>query len=434
MKIYLHCLLGILITAFLTSCALYDSPPSATDLTKEIWQQSIATTPGGWTEGADHWFFTGDPNGTERINRNAPDSAAITTTMVRVSDFTKIKTNGAYQLQIFGTDDDDSVYVFGPNEGVSAVTVKLQEDTLIVTQTNQEVSNRVMNGVIVRIGIHQLNQLVQRGCGTVEAIRIQTDSLSLISKGRGNIYMIGHIGLKRVVQDGAGKITVLGVASPELVIRTSGSGSVNLMGNVGVSSIVHHGSSEINIIGANSNHLNIYTDGSGKMGIHGIVNLAKLTAKEDTCVYITEVRSHGIEAEISGNAHVGLKGVTQDLYVKTFDSSRFWGRYLCSANAYVTACNQSHSNITACTKAFASASNQASIYFYGPANLLSHFATDEASIIAMGDVTWCNLGAEYRPYSYTYAHRGEAVAVYQEVDLSARSSWHRRANPTNYIK
>ena len=409
------------------------------DLTKETWQQSVVTHTNLWTKGADHWFFTGDPNGTEKINHRAPDAAGMSTTVVRVSDFTAVKTNGAYQLQLFGTDDHNSVFIEGPNAGVSAIRVSIEGDTLSVRQTNKNISNSVMNGVIVRIGVNQLRQLTQKGCGTVEAIRIRSDKLNITSTstGSGNVYLVGHVNVRQVILNGAGSISVFGINSPDLAINTSGSGAVNLQGNMGIRSIVHHGQSDITILGANSNQLNIDADGAGKINIHGVVNLSRLTAQEDICIYIYDVRSQRVEANLSGRARVGLKGFTNDLYVNTLGTSILWGRYLCSRNAYVTACDRSHINTTAGNKLFASATDQSSVYFYGPANILSEFTKDEGSIMAMGNQTWCTYGSEDRSYSYTYAHKGENVAVYQEVDLSAHSSHPHRSKRTramNYIK
>ncbi|OGT36911.1 MAG: hypothetical protein A3F11_09030 [Gammaproteobacteria bacterium RIFCSPHIGHO2_12_FULL_37_14] len=436
MRIFIY----ILISLLLISCMNSQLPSRPKDLTHETWQRSITTTSAQWTTGADHWFYTGDPNGTEKINRQAPDSVGMSTTVVRVSDFTTIKTDGAYQLQLFGTDDRNSVYINGPNVAVNAVSVSIQDDTLVIRQTNKEISNSLMNGVIVRVGVNQLHKLIQKGCGTVEAIRIQSDHLAITSTATamGNVYLIGNVNLKRIVLNGTGSVTVLGASSPNLVIHTKGSGAVNVKGNVGIQSIVHHGQSDINILGANSNKLDIDADGAGKISIKGIVKLNHLTAKDDVCIYIDEVRSQCVEANLSGNVRVGLKGLTKDLYVNTIGTSIFWGRYLCSRNAYVTACNQSHINVAACGKIFASAVDQASVYFYGPSNILSEFTKDEGSVIAMGDQTWCTYGTESRSYSYTDAHKGEAVAVYQEVDLSARYPSHRhsskRANAMNYIK
>lgn len=433
-------LIILLFASFLLSGCIFngDSPQRANDYTEETWQRAVTTNTSSWTKGADRWFFTGEPNGTEQINRRAPDSAGMTTTVVRVSDFTGIKTDGAYQLQVFGTDQANSVYIYGPNAGVNAISVSVQGDTLYVRQTNKEVPNSVMDGVIVRIGIQNLQKFIQKGCGSVEIIRIQTNKLEVMatSTSSGNIYLVGNMNLTRLVQNGSGMITVLGVNSPDLVIRTKGSGTVNLKGNIGIRSIVHHGQSDINIVGANSNKLDVNADGLGKIGIQGIVKVGCINAKDDVCVFIYNVRSECIEANLAGNARVGLKGFTKDLYVNTINKSVFLGRYLCAENAYVTACNDSHINVTACRKAFASAANQASIYFYGPAAILTEFTKDNGSVVVMGNQTWCSYGSEYRPYSYTYAHKGEAIAVYQQVDLSWRPARYKmpKSRAQNYIK
>lgn len=432
-------IIPIILFFLLMSCINTETKERPQDLTQETWERAVTTNVSQWTKGADHWFFTGDPNGTERIGRSAPDSATITTSVVRVPDFNKIKTDGAYQLQIFGTDERNSVYIFGPHVGVNAVSVTIDGDTLSVRQTNKDISNHLMNGVIVRIGVNHLNRLIQKGCGPVEAIRIQSDSLAITSTstGSGNVYLVGNVNLKRVVLNGAGSISVWGVNSPSLSIHTEGSGALNVKGNMGIRSIVHHGQSDINIIGANSNLLDIDADGAGKISVRGIVNLRRIKAKDEICIYIYDVRSQCVEANLAGNVRVGLKGYTRDLYVNTINHSIFWGRYLCSRHAYVTARDHSHINVTAGSKIFASAIDQSSIYFYGPANILSEFTKDKGSVVAMGERNGCTDGSEYRSYSYTYAHKGEDVAVYQEADLSARPAHRHRLKQTramNYIK
>lgn len=420
----------------LSGCATDKFLYSDRDLSQETWQNNVVTNSSHWDEGADHWFFTGRPNATEKMNRKAPDSATMSTTVVRVSDFTDIKTNGAFQVQIFGTDERNSVVIFGPNAGVNAVSIKIVGQTLYVRQTNDQLPNSFMNGIIVRIGVNRLNKLVTRGCGSVEGISLRSHHLEVIGKGGGHVYLNGQINLSKVSQYGTGKITIFGVDSPQLDIHTTNSGSVNITGNVGVRCINHYGQNNITIVGANSHSLDINAYGAGKISISGTVNLRHLNAKDQVCVYILHAHSQRIEANVLDNARVGIRGVTKELYVNTFNQAIFWGRYLCAGNSYAKACHQSHMNIAACGKVFASASDTASIYYFGPANLLSSFTSGQGRVMPMGDQTWCTNRSEFRSYSYTNAHKEEAVAVYQEVDLSAprRHPHHHRNLPSQYIK
>lgn len=437
MKQYLSIGMVIVSSFSMVGCA-YKKPANSDP--QEHWQQMVETSSNGWTKGADRWFLAGEPNAAELMNRGAPYSDAISTMIVRVPDeINEIRTGGAYQVQIFGTDDHASLFILGPNEGVRGVAVAIQGNKLSLHQT-EYVSPSVMKRVIVRIGIRSLNTLTQMGCGPIEAVRIRSTNLCIeaLSGACGNIYLSGNVNLKRLSQAGSGSINVFGANTSALNITTSGSGTVNVIGNVGLKSITHHGSNDINIIGARSDGLNIDTDGSGKVGINGRVNLKKVQAKDKACVYIYPVNSDRIDASAYDNAQIGLAGYTHDLYVNTFDSSHFAGRYLCAQNAYVRAKDQSHVNVTASNKIFAEADKNSSIYFFGPANLLSQFTSDDARIIPMNERNWCNFNSEYRPYSYTYAHRGETVLyTYKPEELSYRGrsrSGGRSVRASEYIK
>ncbi|MCP6769734.1 hypothetical protein NL529_33295, partial [Klebsiella pneumoniae] len=76
---------------------------------------------------------------TEEANRQAPYADAISTTVVNVADFSQIKVNGSFQVQIFGTYGHNSVYVYGPNAGVSNVAVSVNGDKLSIRQKDPNV-------------------------------------------------------------------------------------------------------------------------------------------------------------------------------------------------------------------------------------------------------------------------------------------------------
>ena len=402
MKRFLPILLVLLSFLLLASCT-QQFPYMGSDAAREGWHKDVETDPHAWTRGADSWFLIGAPNKAELQNRHAPYAEAISTTLVRVSsDFSNIKASGDFQVQIFGA-DHNSVYVYGPNAGTQQVAVTVSGNTLCVTQT-QPMSHAIMNRVIVRIGVTGLHKLIQEGEGRIEVIHIQSPNLSITSTttGTGPVYLSGHVNLRHVKQVGTGTINVLGAYTPALDIETFNGGVLNISGNVGVRSIKHYGTSDINIVGANSDSLTVYTEGEGKIGISGTVNVRQIIAKDHTCVYIYALCGNHIDVDMRGSAHVGLSGSVNDLNVSTFDASRFDGRYLCTVNAFVKAHGKSHINLTASGKVFATADQSSSIYFFGPANLLSPFVKGgSSSIIAIDGRYWCNINSEYRPYAYT---------------------------------
>jgi hypothetical protein len=379
MKRYINLGMLILGILLLASCAYQGSPFPRTDLTSENWQQYVDANPRAWMQGADSWFLSGAPNSAEIANRQAPETAAISTMSVHVPEFSHIKVNGPFQVQIFGCVGRNSVYVYGPNEEVRQVAVEVHGHTLYVKVPGE--TSRRMGQVIVRIGVVNLQSLSQRGSGRIEARQIRSTGLKINSFGSGSIYLAGNVNLKCINHSGSGSVIVLGAVTPVLDIETTGSGCVNVSGNVGIRSIKHHGTSDVNIIGANSDGLTIETGGRGKIGIRGIVNVRQINARNNTCVYICGSNSSYMYAYLCDDARIGVSGRTNDLYVKASGSSRFMGRSLCVCNAYVRAEDRAHINVMATNKVFASATGRGSVYFFGTPDLMSQFVSGSGTVI-----------------------------------------------------
>lgn len=364
----------------LSGCAYKRAPFINTDLTKETWQYDVHTSPNGWAKSADRWFFTGEPNSTEEQDINAPYSQAVSTMMVRVPDsFTNIKAEGNFQVQIFGSFDHNSVFIYGPNKDVRETDVRVINDTLYLRQTKN--ASREMNKVIIRVGILNLRTLVQAGPGTIEGRMVRSSELRIGSMGSGNIYLSGGVNLRNVNAMDKGSVNVFGAISPYLIIKTSGSGCVNISGNLGVRHIEHHGRADINLIGVNSRALKVYADGRGKIGMNGRFNACEITAKDSTAVFGYNVQSDSLYVYAFDQARVGLAGYASNLTVNTANGSRFEGRNLHAYDAYVRAKNASHINVSATNKIFAAATDNASVYFYGSPKLLSQFVSGNGLVI-----------------------------------------------------
>ena len=394
MKRYLA--IGSILTfsVLLAGCAYNRYPTLNSDYTKETWSSQIDRNPTKWTKGADRWFMTGgDPNSTEMANRNAPDSAAISTMMVRVPDFTKIISSGAFQVQIFGTYDNNSVYVYGPNSDVRETMVKVRGDTLYLGQSDR--AGREMRKVIIRVGVANLKKIVQQGSGTIEAIQIPSSAMTVVSNGSGDMYLAGNMNLSEVTANGSGRVSIFGANTPKLDIKTSSMATVNVSGRVGLHSVEHHGKGDINVIGAFSNQLNIIADGRGKVGISGFVNLKEIKARDYVSVYINEVNGGALYVYADDYSKVGLAGGVDDLYVYTSGGSDFYGRYLLTRNAFIKAQGNSHVNVTANNKIFAAAIQSATIYFFGEPRLMSQFVSGNGTVIPV----WTDSPVPYRRQS-----------------------------------
>jgi hypothetical protein len=372
-------------TIFLVSCVYRHGPGPNVDLVREKWTRQVDVNPSAWLRGSDRWFTEGGANRVEEMNQSAPGIAAISTMMVRVPcNFTNIRVQGQFQVQIFGTSGNNSVYVYGPNDSVRGVVVKATEHTLYLYQAKDAPCH--MGTVIVRIGIKDLRSLSQMGAGSIEARMIRSNDLCINSSGSGHVYLAGAVNLKNVKSSGSGCVSVFGAVTPELAIKTTGLGSVNVSGNVGIHCITHHGSGDINIIGANSDSLTIHADGCGKIGINGRVAVDEIDARGHVRVYSYYVNGDLLRTYVTDYAQVGLAGCMKTLYVDAGKASRFEGRYLYTQDAYVRAHDAAHINVMASNKVFASATDNSSVYFFGSPNTLSQFFRDNGVVMPiLGD-------------------------------------------------
>src|SRR5437868_2104349 len=120
MKRYLLPLLLFLFSFFLAACTLQHEKRLDNNSTTENWMRFIETDSANWSRGADAWFLTGNA-----YVADAPDysKAPLSITKINAPVFSSIKTQGDYQVQIFGTDGPNSVYLYGPGDAVSGVRV-----------------------------------------------------------------------------------------------------------------------------------------------------------------------------------------------------------------------------------------------------------------------------------------------------------------------
>lgn len=354
---------------------------------EEHWQNKIEKNADAWKIGASRWFLLGEPNDIEKANRNAR-GAGMSTQMIDTGPFTEIHTNGNYQLQIFGS-DHFSVFVYGPQAAIQAVSLRVSGDTLMISQ-DRPIPIALMERVIVRVGVPKLHGLTQAGAGRIEAIHIVSPDLCISAPGSGKIYLAGHYRLKRINHTGNACIYLFGASSKRLEILSAGGGLLNISGRVGIRSIRHTGTGEINIIGAYSHGLDIDTSGSGKIALCGNVRLCSICASGKTCTYLSDVRNHRhISLKLKDFAVVGLAGRVRTLNVNASCGAKFYGRYLCALNTYTYASDRAHLNISAANRAFVGATDNATVYFYGETKALENMASDYAAIFTMPHLCSC---------------------------------------------
>lgn len=378
-------LMGFLLITiiFLTSCASNRMNYPHPTLAEESWPYAVDTQANRWAQGADRWFLTGEANYAQQMNEHAPYMAAISTMEVKVPNFTNIDAGGQFQVQIVGTSGPNRVFVYGPNDGVRQVIVEVRGNTLYLRQPKEACPN--VARTIVRIGMSDLQQLVQSGPGSIEGRQLQSRGLSVYGNGSGRMYLAGKIYLCSVDSNSAGSINIFGANSTALDIRTTGSGSVNVSGRLGVRSIYHRGCGNINVIGANGGVLNIDADGSGKIGVQGCYDVCRVIARGQVCVYSYCVNSGQLTAYATDKAAIGMAGYAANLRVETSKSAYFEGRYLHAKDAYLKLYDKSHVNLGASDRVFASVNGASSVYFFGSPNAITKFVRDGGVILSVAE-------------------------------------------------
>lgn len=411
----IHYALGFVLLT-LAGCASRVYPTLNTDYANEQWRQQVETDPSAWTSDTDAWFQTGGSSKAEMADSDAPETAAISTMQVKVPQFSNIRTNGSYQVQLFGAKGDlNSVYVYGPNADVRQVSIQVRGNMLCIEQTDPKAN---LKNVIIRIGVGELSALTYRGAGTVEGVGLNSTSLIIDAKGARRLTLSGNMNVKRITSAGNGNVTVLGANTPELDVTMSGEGSVNVIGNVGVRRVVHDGIGDFNVIGANSDGVTVCARGNGKLSFSGHFDIKNVEARNHTCVLMMTSQSHAPIFTLYDQAKVGVAGWADSLNVYTYNNAKFLGRYLSTDNAYVRAANYSHINVLGKTRVFAAATGNASIYYFGESAILTQFVSDYGTVLPMWDSS-----SAYKDRAVFTRPAGFTAASPKKYDSRAKYRW-----------
>jgi len=350
------------------------------DLTNEHWIQNVPTQPRLWARHADPWFLTGKPNRIEQNARNAPPSAAMTILSVKAPYFKKIEVDGHFQVQIV-SQEKNSVMVLGTNASARDVVVENHGNTLFI-HTPKDADPAIVNSIIVRIGVRNLQSITNLGDATILGRHISSEGLIVKNCSTGCIMLEGTINLLEATNLGEGTITILGACTPALSVSAIGNGNVYIAGHVGIQSIDHNGDGQVSIIGADTQSLTITTHGKGLTTVYGFVNLKLINAADNSCVYVYWVcNTNGLQICQTGSSRVGIAGKGTVITVDLSEASLFQGHYFHAHDAYVTTRHVAHANINANKEIFATASQNSSIYIEGTSNTVSSHVTENAVIL-----------------------------------------------------
>lgn len=370
MKRFISIITLCFISLILISCANGRYPYPKSSLGTETWHSQIQTNSSAWAGNATNWFRAGGSN---------QGGCAV-----RVASFNGIKAKGDFQIRIAGNPDVDTVSVEGPAEAVRAMQVKVNNNILYLTVADEAPAD--MSQVIVHVNIRHLEYLDFNGNGRVEGVRLYSSHLQIISTGCVNMFLTGHLNVKCILANGSGTVNVFTTNSYGTDIETRNAGSVNMSarGRVWLKNIKHKGTGDINVIGAASNGLVINTEGKGRISIYGMVNIREIRASGQTCVFIASSNSSVTNVYVYDDARVGIDGRVHTFNGYTNKTARLLTRDLIAQDSYVKATGQSHMNVNAVNKIFATATDYATIYFYGDPNILTRFISGDGAVINLG--------------------------------------------------
>ncbi len=372
-------IVGLLV---LGGCASHSAPVASGDLQQETWMHSISLDTGPWVRGADSWYLTGTPNAIEKNDLKAIDSQTISTMTVHVPDFTDVSVLGAFQVQIVGRQEHNSVYIVGPNAALRDLIVDVNSHRLSIYTAKK--SKQSFKDIIVRINIHDLKSL--QNDGNVYGRDVLSDQLSIHSSGKGNVFLFGNMNLTMVEQSGQGNMVILGANTTHLDIHAIGAGNVNINGRVGINHIVHPGAGTVRVLGADTDSLIIDASGKGYTAVVGYANLKKVVAADSSRVYVYWLSSHDLSVNATGSARIGLAGVVKNMRAELAGSSRLDGQYCRTDATYIKTQKESHANVYVNRKIFAAAVGASSIYLFGNPLLVSSYTHQSGTIIPISTV------------------------------------------------
>ncbi len=168
----------------------------------------------------------------------------IITEKREISDFTKLKVSGPFEVKIY-QGDTEHVAIEGDENVLAAITTQTADGTLtITTKDGQPVKASIGHTIKIKLPYKNIEQIALTGCGTIT-----------------NRGMLRSPVLKATV-DGPGNITI-GIVSGDLTASILGSGSINIEGKTNKFSCRVVGSGTIKAEDLASREVDASISGSG---------------------------------------------------------------------------------------------------------------------------------------------------------------------------
>src|SRR5262249_44039962 len=141
------------------------STPTQQNVVQESWFTHVNTSPNVWIHDVDPWFLTGEPNQLEQYFNHPFHHVGSSVTQFQAGSFNRIIADGSFQVQIIGGQSREKVYVLGPYDAARQISIQNRNQTLYIIQPKNSKIN--LSKVIVRIGVCQLNKIINRGKGNI---------------------------------------------------------------------------------------------------------------------------------------------------------------------------------------------------------------------------------------------------------------------------
>lgn len=281
-----------------------------------------------------------------------------------LGDVNRISISGDYCIDLVDTNGPTTVLLEGPADLISAVNVQTNNNKASIN-FDKSFERNLARKIHLVLSVNALCQLNYEGNGVLMGNQLQTDNLSLSTKGNGNIQLSGRLNLRAIQHEGGGQLKLTGVSSEGMRFATSGSGDVFLQGTIGISDFTYQGSGNIRIGKLTAQALNMLIDGSGTLELDGVINLKKLEQKGSAQLKLYWVESDRLSITVNDTAKAELAGIVKWLYLNTYNTAQCNVRYLRAENAFVLAKDNSSVKVNVSQQLYSDASDNAAIYTYG---------------------------------------------------------------------
>lgn len=264
-----------------------------------------------------------------------------------LQSFTAINTYGPTNYQIVVGGKTNFIEVFGNPTLIPTMQYCVTNGTLQLSYKNKVKLPLDSEPLLVVLHATQLNQINQRGTGSITVNYLTPQLLRVNKTGPGNLIIKGRVKLVQLNAVGPGIILADKIKTSDLFMNIRTSGMVKLTGTVALAILKFSGSGNLQMYWVNSNNLIVRTAGRSTVSLAGIAEL--------------------VNAFAYGHSHLNLRFLrTKTMFVKSYGDA--------SVDVWV------QDNL------FTLASNNSNIYYYNYPDYKSRMMQDSGTVLTMADI------------------------------------------------